>query len=246
MARTKRKIFDSGRQRATGSDITIDNVIKARREREMLGGTFPRPKTSWREKHETFVNAISVSKHDNCATHTGTPFAPITPIPNDYVKCDYCERRFNQAAAERHIPFCKTQSEKKRPIKIQKQSNATKIQTNNDSQISNASLNRTSRITSKKPDSHSVIPGRHSSRRSESTQRSFPIDHRREMSSSRIRNNSVTRSANKCTGQISNASEQEKINSSGSYQSNDGERVSRQLPATKKANKACGTTKKRM
>ncbi len=25
----------------------------------------------------------------------------------DYVQCDYCGRRFNQTAAERHIPFCR-------------------------------------------------------------------------------------------------------------------------------------------
>uniref|UniRef100_A0A183HNU4 C2H2-type domain-containing protein n=1 Tax=Onchocerca flexuosa TaxID=387005 RepID=A0A183HNU4_9BILA len=36
MAKAKRKVFDSGKQRATGSDITIDNVINARKEREMV------------------------------------------------------------------------------------------------------------------------------------------------------------------------------------------------------------------
>ncbi|CAG9530320.1 unnamed protein product [Cercopithifilaria johnstoni] len=37
MAGAKRKVFDSGRQRATGSDIAIDNVINARKEREKIG-----------------------------------------------------------------------------------------------------------------------------------------------------------------------------------------------------------------
>lgn len=36
MAREKRKVFDSGKQRATGSDVTIDNVINARKERERV------------------------------------------------------------------------------------------------------------------------------------------------------------------------------------------------------------------
>lgn len=36
MARAKRKVFDSGKQRATGSDITLDDVRNARREREKV------------------------------------------------------------------------------------------------------------------------------------------------------------------------------------------------------------------
>jgi len=34
------------------------------------------------------------------------------------VQCEYCERRFNETAARRHIPFCKEQHErlpKKKP-----------------------------------------------------------------------------------------------------------------------------------
>ena len=44
--------------------------------------------------------------------HTGAPLPPPQPsAPNpDYVQCPYCQRRFQEAAAERHIPFCKEQS----------------------------------------------------------------------------------------------------------------------------------------
>ena len=35
----------------------------------------------------------------------------------DYVKCQYCDRRFNESAAQRHIPFCK---EKRDRIPTQK------------------------------------------------------------------------------------------------------------------------------
>ncbi|VDN31676.1 unnamed protein product [Gongylonema pulchrum] len=119
LARAKRKVFDSGVQRATGSDITIDNVKNARKEREKLGGTFPRPKTSWREKHETFVSAVSASKQVNYALRTGTPLPPPpkASTPKDYVKCEYCGRSFNESSAQRHIPICKTQHEKKGPVK---------------------------------------------------------------------------------------------------------------------------------
>lgn len=36
------------------------------------------------------------------------PHQPSAPDP-DYVQCPYCERRFQESAAERHIPFCKEQ-----------------------------------------------------------------------------------------------------------------------------------------
>uniref|UniRef100_A0A0M3HJF7 Uncharacterized protein n=1 Tax=Ascaris lumbricoides TaxID=6252 RepID=A0A0M3HJF7_ASCLU len=41
-----------------------------------LGGTYPRPKTSWREKHETFVSAVSASRQVDYALKTGTPLPP--------------------------------------------------------------------------------------------------------------------------------------------------------------------------
>ena len=36
-------------------------------------------------------------------------YKPAEPNP-DYVQCPYCKRRFQESAAERHIPFCKEQN----------------------------------------------------------------------------------------------------------------------------------------
>ena len=36
-------------------------------------------------------------------------YQPAEPNP-DYVQCPYCKRRFQESAAERHIPFCKEQN----------------------------------------------------------------------------------------------------------------------------------------
>ena len=49
---------------------------------------------------------------DPFPNYTGAPLPPPQPsAPNpDYVQCPYCQRRFQEAAAERHIPFCKEQS----------------------------------------------------------------------------------------------------------------------------------------
>jgi hypothetical protein len=41
-----------------------------------FGGTFPRPKTNWRQRHEYFVEAVSASKQVDYALKTGTPLPP--------------------------------------------------------------------------------------------------------------------------------------------------------------------------
>lgn len=45
------------------------------------------------------------------AQKTGGPLPPPPPpaANPDYVQCPHCSRRFNEHAAERHIPFCKEQ-----------------------------------------------------------------------------------------------------------------------------------------
>lgn len=54
----------------------------------------------WRAQHENFIKAIRYAKG---ASDTPPPAAENP----DYVKCPHCERKFNAAAAERHIPKCK-------------------------------------------------------------------------------------------------------------------------------------------
>jgi hypothetical protein len=36
---------------------------------------------------------------------------------DDYVTCDYCQRRFNETAAERHIPHCRQKAQKNDVVK---------------------------------------------------------------------------------------------------------------------------------
>lgn len=47
-------------------------------------------------------------------SNVGVPIGPPEPsAPNpDYVQCPYCKRRFQEHAAERHIPFCKDQNDR--------------------------------------------------------------------------------------------------------------------------------------
>ncbi|CAJ0583700.1 unnamed protein product, partial [Mesorhabditis spiculigera] len=71
-----RKVFDSGKQRATGSDISINDVRRAQKEKEKAGGQFSRPKTQWRERHQDFQEAISASKKP-----LAKPLSAHRPLP---------------------------------------------------------------------------------------------------------------------------------------------------------------------
>ncbi|XP_051879029.1 zinc finger C2HC domain-containing protein 1A [Pristis pectinata] len=104
-ANKKRKTFDSSRQRAEGTDIPTLKPLKPRPE--------PQKKPSnWRQKHENFIATIRAAKKaTQIMKEGGTPPPPPPPLYDpDYVQCPYCQRRFNENAAERHISFCKEQA----------------------------------------------------------------------------------------------------------------------------------------
>jgi hypothetical protein len=73
---------------------------------------------NWRQKHEEFVATIRAARAVTHALKTGGPLPPPPPPAEnpDYVQCPYCQRRFNEEAAKRHIPFCKEQSTRLRKV----------------------------------------------------------------------------------------------------------------------------------
>ncbi|KGL73223.1 Zinc finger C2HC domain-containing protein 1A, partial [Tinamus guttatus] len=98
----KRKTFDSSRQRAEGTDIPTVKPLKPRVEP-------PKKPSNWRRKHEEFIAAIRAAKGLNLKDGKLPPPPPPSYDP-DYIQCPYCQRRFNENAAERHINFCKEQA----------------------------------------------------------------------------------------------------------------------------------------
>ena len=73
--------------------------------------SFQNKKSDWRTKHENFVQTIRYAKKVTEIEAQGGNVAALPPPPPsdnpDYQQCPHCSRKFNQAAAERHIPKCK-------------------------------------------------------------------------------------------------------------------------------------------
>ena len=111
---SKRKTFDSSKMRA--KDTEVEKVLEEKRflpphmrEKPKL----PIKKSNWKAKHEDFIRTIRAARGEDTLDSQSQREAPRFVNP-DYVQCDYCSRRFNEAAAERHIPFCKEQQHRLR------------------------------------------------------------------------------------------------------------------------------------
>ncbi|KAL4217867.1 Zinc finger C2HC domain-containing protein 1A [Mactra antiquata] len=100
----KRKVFDTSKQRAT-EDLSVRQIKAAQKK------TVQPPKSHWKQKHEEFIRNIRAAKNAQVAMDMGMPLPPPPPPSEnpDYVQCPYCNRRFNEKAAQRHIDFCKEQ-----------------------------------------------------------------------------------------------------------------------------------------
>ncbi|CAN9506139.1 unnamed protein product [Ophioblennius macclurei] len=113
-AAKKRKVFDSSRQRAEGTDISTLKPLKPKSHSSAAAEKAEPPKkpSNWRKKHEDFIAAIRASKKISQIIKDGGPLPPPPPptVDPDYIQCPSCQRRFNSSAADRHIAWCKEQA----------------------------------------------------------------------------------------------------------------------------------------
>ncbi|KAH8288391.1 hypothetical protein KR054_002094 [Drosophila jambulina] len=121
MMSTKRKIFDASKQRIVGTDAEKFNkkgkggfrsqtsYSSAAQQKGLTTGV---KKNNWRKKHEEFIQSIRAAKQVQQHLARGGKLSDLPPPPPsenpDYIQCPHCGRRFNQQAAERHIPKCAT------------------------------------------------------------------------------------------------------------------------------------------
>ncbi|XP_015439761.1 PREDICTED: uncharacterized protein LOC107194628 [Dufourea novaeangliae] len=106
-AQKKRKQFDSVMFRVKGTELekfVKKGVCKKQTEKP------PEVKSNWRRKHEDFINAIRSAKQVQAHLAAGGKLSDLPPPPasdtSDYIQCPHCGRKFNKAAADRHIPKC--------------------------------------------------------------------------------------------------------------------------------------------
>ncbi|XP_018572201.1 zinc finger C2HC domain-containing protein 1C-like isoform X2 [Anoplophora glabripennis] len=106
----KRKVYDATKHRVVGTELE-SYVLRGQKGRS---GTSTKSKQTskkdWRRTHEEFIAAIRAAKQTQAHLAKGGKLSDLPPPPPssnpDYVQCPHCGRRFNQAAAERHIPKC--------------------------------------------------------------------------------------------------------------------------------------------
>ncbi|KOC61895.1 Zinc finger C2HC domain-containing protein 1C [Habropoda laboriosa] len=105
----KRKQFDTMMFRVKGTDLE-PFVKKGFAKKQAEKSKKPEVKSNWRRKHEDFINAIRSAKQVQAHLAAGGKLSDLPPPPVsdncDYIQCPHCGRKFNQAAAERHIPKC--------------------------------------------------------------------------------------------------------------------------------------------
>ncbi|KAK2104476.1 Zinc finger C2HC domain-containing protein 1C [Saguinus oedipus] len=108
MRESKRKVFDSSRARAKGTELeqyfNWKGPASAKAE--------PPRKSNWRQKHEYFIRTLRQAREvQQVIAKGGNPsdLPPILPSENpDYIQCPHCSRHFAPKVAEQHIPKCKT------------------------------------------------------------------------------------------------------------------------------------------
>ncbi|XP_075982798.1 uncharacterized protein LOC142981029 [Anticarsia gemmatalis] len=106
----KRKPFDALKHRLAGTEAE-PFIHKLRKPTNNPSTTKVKPlNNNWRQKHEEFISAIRAAKQVQAHLNAGGKLSDLPPPPPsenpDYVQCPHCSRRFNQGAAERHIPKC--------------------------------------------------------------------------------------------------------------------------------------------
>ena len=96
--------------------VRVFNSAKQRMSREAAAvrqsGRKDKPRTKWRQQHEEFIGSIRYARRITRAEAAGVdprllPAPAVSSHTEDYVQCPFCDRRFSQNVAERHVPKCR-------------------------------------------------------------------------------------------------------------------------------------------
>ncbi|XP_055028997.2 uncharacterized protein zc2hc1c [Misgurnus anguillicaudatus] len=103
--RPQRKIFDTSKHRAKGTDLEefLKTNGRSRTPEEIK-------KSNWRPKHESFIQTMRQGRTYVPGGHQPQAVPNLNP---EYISCPHCGRKFAPGPADRHIPKC--QNIKNRP-----------------------------------------------------------------------------------------------------------------------------------
>ncbi|NXF09331.1 ZC21C protein, partial [Smithornis capensis] len=106
---SKRKVFDSSKARARGTELEQYQQWKSSRNPKTE--TPPR-RNNWNQKDEALIQTMCQARQLQQVLDKGgkvSDLPPVPPIKNpDYIACTYCRCQFAPQAAERHILKCKS------------------------------------------------------------------------------------------------------------------------------------------
>ncbi|KAG1707296.1 hypothetical protein DVH05_026490 [Phytophthora capsici] len=121
----QRKVFNMTAKRLEGTEAEkLAREAKAKTKASGGGRKAPLSATEqpikvksaadWKQKSEMFRNAMKASRDVTKALKEGKELPPAMPSAPDpsLIQCEYCSRRFNEKAAERHINFCREKSQR--------------------------------------------------------------------------------------------------------------------------------------
>lgn len=99
----KRKTFDSSKMRINAIPELKSNQIKVGSSSNTLENK--KNNSKWRDQSNAFRQAMRSARSGNQTSSNSAVQNVYSPDPS-LIQCPHCERRFNQQAAERHIPQC--------------------------------------------------------------------------------------------------------------------------------------------
>lgn len=127
----KRKVFDSTKMRVADNPELVQIIKKTQKEAKVAakaanqaaarqdipikpsggaggGGGGGGGESKWKQQSEAFRAALKAAKQYTQAKESGGPLPPpVASAPDpSLIPCPHCGRRFNEKAADRHIPQC--------------------------------------------------------------------------------------------------------------------------------------------